>query len=68
MEIDEGLKAIIQASLGATEDEAVNAVARGLGFKATSSQLREIILDRVKELKDDGSFSTRDGMLAVEGG
>ncbi|PSJ51733.1 DUF3320 domain-containing protein [Pseudaminobacter soli (ex Li et al. 2025)] len=68
MEMDEGLKAIVQASLGATEDEAVNAVARGLGFKATSSQLREVILERVKRLKDDGSFSTRDGMLAVEGG
>lgn len=63
MEIDAGLKAIINQSLGATEDEAVNAVARGLGFKATSAQLREIICARIIALKGQGVLEDRDGML-----
>ncbi|MGO7421052.1 hypothetical protein ACCT09_14120, partial [Rhizobium ruizarguesonis] len=40
MEIDQGLISVVGTGLGATDDEAVNAVARGLGFKSTSSQLR----------------------------
>lgn len=63
MEIDAGLKAIINQSLGATEDEAVNAVARGLGFKATSAQLREITCARIIALKGQGVLEDRDGML-----
>ncbi|KQW47225.1 MULTISPECIES: DUF3320 domain-containing protein [unclassified Ensifer] len=63
MEIDEGLKAIVSSSLGATPDEAINAVSRAMGFKATSSQLRELILTRVQKLKDDGVLAERDGML-----
>ncbi|MGO7208478.1 DUF3320 domain-containing protein, partial [Rhizobium ruizarguesonis] len=39
MEIDQGLISVVGTGLGATDDEAVNAVARGLGFKSTSSQL-----------------------------
>ncbi|EHH05435.1 superfamily I DNA and RNA helicase [Agrobacterium tumefaciens CCNWGS0286] len=42
MEIDHGLKTIIDQSLGGAEEQAINAVARGLGFKATSAQLRGI--------------------------
>ncbi|MGJ7038880.1 very-short-patch-repair endonuclease [Shinella sp. BE166] len=63
MEIDEGLKSLIANSLGATEDEAVNAVSRGLGFKATSSQLRETIRNRIAVLKTNGDLVDREGML-----
>ncbi|WP_414814764.1 DUF3320 domain-containing protein [Rhizobium sp. IY2] len=63
MEIDQGLTSLISTSLGATENEAVNAVARGLGFKATSSQLRDVILARIEALKSDGELLVRDGML-----
>jgi very-short-patch-repair endonuclease len=63
MEIDQGLISLIATSLGATDTEAVNAVARGLGFKATSSQMRDVIVARIEALKADGELSVRDGML-----
>ncbi|MFP3544387.1 DUF3320 domain-containing protein [Rhizobium sp. SIMBA_035] len=65
MEIDEGLKSVIGKGLGATEEEAVNAIARGLGFKSTSSQLRELILSRIEALKASGALRLRDGMLVA---
>jgi very-short-patch-repair endonuclease len=67
MEIDEGLQAIIGQSFGATEDEAVNAVARGLGFKATSAQLRDIIRSRIEILKGQGKLDETEGMLTASG-
>ncbi|MBZ7925036.1 DUF3320 domain-containing protein [Ensifer adhaerens] len=63
MEIDEGLKAAVQSSLGATPDEAINAVSRGMGFKATSSQLRDVIASRIDHLKSEGVLTERDQML-----
>lgn len=63
MEIDVGLNTVVGQSLGATEDEAVNAIARGLGFKATSSQLKDIIRSRIEALKESGELEDRDGML-----
>ncbi|MBM3096067.1 DUF3320 domain-containing protein [Ensifer sp. T173] len=68
MEIDAGLKALINQSLGATEDEAVNAVARGLGFKATSAQLREVIGARIVALKREGTLEDKHGMLTAGNG
>ncbi|AFL53335.1 very-short-patch-repair endonuclease [Sinorhizobium fredii] len=68
MEIDDGLKEIIGQSFGATEDEAVNAVARGLGFKATSGQLREMIRARIDLLKGHGILEDKDGMLTQGSG
>ncbi|RFB90753.1 helicase [Rhizobium leguminosarum bv. trifolii] len=63
MEIDGGLTSLIGTGLGATENEAVNAVARGLGFKSTSSQLRDVIVSRIEVLKSDGELQERDGIL-----
>ncbi len=65
MEIDQGLMSVIGTGLGATEDEAVNAIARGLGFKSTSSQLRELIVSRIEVLKASGKLRIRDGMLVA---
>lgn len=67
MEIDQGLKDIITASLGATADQAVNAVSRAMGFKATSSQLRDFILQRIEVLKGEGALVESNGMLIVGG-
>ncbi|TBZ41638.1 DUF3320 domain-containing protein [Rhizobium leguminosarum bv. viciae] len=63
VEIDEGLTSLIATGLGATETEAVNAIARGLGFKSTSSQLRDVIVSRIEALKFEGRLQLRDGML-----
>jgi hypothetical protein len=65
MEIDEGLAEVLDASFGATEDEAVNAIARGLGFRSTSSQLRELIASRIALQKGEGRIEERDGMLKI---
>ena len=65
MEIDAGLTEIIGASFGATKDEAVNAIARTLGFKATSGQLREVILSRIAALTLEGVLAEKDGMLVL---
>lgn len=65
MEIDEGLSSIIETSFGATKDEAVNAIARGLGFRATSSQLRDFIVSRIELLTAQGTLQVRDGMLTL---
>ncbi|MDK1390060.1 DUF3320 domain-containing protein [Sinorhizobium sp. 8-89] len=65
MEIDQGLKEIIAASMGATAEQAVNAVARGLGFKSTSSQLRDAILARIDALKLEGGLVEENTMLRV---
>ncbi|WP_421368628.1 DUF3320 domain-containing protein [Agrobacterium tumefaciens] len=65
MEIDEGLLAVLETSFGATEDEAVNAIARGLGFKSTSSQLRDVLIKRIHLLESEGRIQTKDGMLTT---
>lgn len=65
MEIDKGLKDIILASHGATNDQAVNAISRALGFKATSNQLRELISRRIDALKDAGELAETNGMIVV---
>jgi len=67
MEIDQGLKHIIIASLGATSEQAVSAVSRGLGFKATSSQLRDTVMQRIEALKGEGRLVESNGMLIVGG-
>jgi len=65
MEIDEGLVEVLETGFGATEDEAVNAIARGLGFKSTSSQLRELILSRIATQKGEGRLVELDRMLTM---
>lgn len=69
MEIDEGLKTILHQSFGATGEEAVNAVSRALGFTSTSGQLRDLILSRISQLREDqvlveGNGVERSGGLA----
>lgn len=64
-EVDQGLREIIEASLGATPEQAVNALSRGLGFKATSAQLRTLVMSRIEALKQEGILSEADGMLTI---
>ncbi|KQS77415.1 helicase [Rhizobium sp. Leaf384] len=65
MEIDEGLKVILRQSFGATSEEAINAVSRALGFKSTSGQLRELILSRINQLREDQVLLEGNGVLTV---
>lgn len=73
-EISTGIKKLLEGSLGATGDEIVTAVSRGLGFKATSSQLRDIILrclttltDRLDVTEAHGVFTPGDALGKEEG-
>lgn len=52
----------VQAHFGATLDETVNGVARLLGFKATSAQLRQVIEAAVTQAVSDGGL-VRQGEL-----
>ncbi|MBB4954563.1 very-short-patch-repair endonuclease [Agrobacterium vitis] len=65
MEVDAGLLSLIGTSFGATEDEAISSIARGLGFRSTSSQLRDLIVSRIGGLKAEGRLQSRDGMLCL---
>lgn len=55
----------IQAHFGATLDETVNGVARLLGFKSTSAQLRQIIDGVIGQAVEDGSFIRQGELLRV---
>lgn len=63
MEVDEGILSILEAGFGATDDETVNAIARGLGFRSTSSQLKEFVKARIGSLMAEGKVQVRDSML-----
>ncbi|MBO1040666.1 DUF3320 domain-containing protein [Brucella pituitosa] len=65
MEIDQGLRQLVEASFGATPDEAINAISRALGFKSTSGQLREHIQARIGYLKKANILEERDGLLTL---
>lgn len=51
-ELAAGIKQLVASSLGATDDEIVQAISRQLGFKATSSQIRTSILQAVQEMHE----------------
>lgn len=62
-EIQSALLSIISCNFGATEDQAVMAVSRAFGFKATSSQLREAIIEILEELITKEVLSRKDGLI-----
>lgn len=65
-EIAAGIRNVVVSNLGATEEEAVQAVSRGMGFKATSAQLRSVVLSVISTLLTDGAI-VRQGNLLVSG-
>lgn len=65
-EIREALTAIVRVHLGMTSDEATTEVARLLGFRSTSSQLKQIILDEIGFLVEAHVFQQRNGKVYVD--
>jgi very-short-patch-repair endonuclease len=55
----------VQNNFGATEEEAIQAVSRFLGFKATSTQLRELIQIQITNLLSSSKIS-RNGNMLIE--
>ncbi|GLK69782.1 hypothetical protein GCM10008179_34200 [Hansschlegelia plantiphila] len=63
IELQEAVRHVVTTNFGATREEVVVAVSRLLGFKATSAQLRDVILAQVERLVADETLSQADGLL-----
>ncbi|QDU44533.1 ATP-dependent RecD-like DNA helicase [Symmachiella dynata] len=64
-EIREALAAVVGVNLGMDSDEAATEVARLLGYKSTSSQLKQVISDEVSALIECELLEQRNGKLYV---
>ena len=64
-EISTALRDCVSRNFGATEEQAVQAVSRSLGFKATSAQLREIIAAVLQRDLASGVLTRRDSLIDV---
>jgi very-short-patch-repair endonuclease len=63
-EIALAIKSVVKESFGAQPDEVFTAVARLLGFKSTSAQLRERFSAEANRLVKHGDLTDREGTLA----
>ena len=64
-EISTALRSCVGHSFGATEEQAIQAVSRSLGFKATSTQLRDVIAAVLKRDLATGALQRRDSLIDV---
>ena len=62
-EIAAALVDIVSRNFGATEEQAILAVSRALGFKATSAQLREVIATVLRDLIEIAVLSRREALI-----
>ncbi len=62
-EVAQGAIELVRSNLGATEEEIATSVARMLGFKATSAQLRQLVSTAVADAVVKGSLRYQDGHL-----
>lgn len=64
-EIRAALVQLVADNFGATEEQCVVAASRAFGFKSTSSQLREIIIDELKQALHDQVLANHDGLVGL---
>jgi hypothetical protein len=64
-EIDAGILTVIDASMGGTTEQVIQSVSRMLGFKSTSSQLRDVIDGRKQLLVKNGRLVEKNGMFCI---
>ncbi len=64
-EIERALIDIVSRNFGATEDQALQAVSRAFGFKATSAQLREVLGAVLTAALERGVLVRRDMLIDV---
>lgn len=64
-EIASGACEIVRKSLGATEDEIITSVSRMLGFKATSSVLKRVISDAIKQEIKNKRLIEHDNLIVI---
>lgn len=65
-ELAVGVERIVTDDLGAMRDEVVVALARLLGFKSTSAQMRNAVTDVVDTMLADGRLMEVDGLLQMQ--
>jgi hypothetical protein len=65
-EVREALQRLVSDHLGARREEVRTTVARILGFRSTSAQLKEILDRQIDALLQSGRMSERDAKLFVE--
>jgi hypothetical protein len=64
-ELQRAIFVLIDGHLGVAREEAVVAVARMLGFKSTSGQLREVIWRQIEAAIAHGKIAERNGTLQL---
>lgn len=64
-EIEVAILGLVKDNLGATMEEVTQFVARQLGYKSTSAQLRVAIEDRAKLMLQNGSLQSNGGVLIL---
>lgn len=56
---------VVSRNFGATEDQAIQAVSRAMGFKATSSQLRDVIVSVLNDQLEAGVLNRRETLIEL---
>ena len=64
-EIELAIHNVIKENFGASVDEIVLAVSRSFGFKATSSQIREMISNRTDSMVSRGALARQGENLVL---
>ena len=64
-ELREGVLCVVRANLGGTRDEIALSVSRLMGFKATSTQLREVVLSVVSALIQENLLIQRGDLVLM---
>jgi hypothetical protein len=64
-EIRVALLEIISRNFGATEDQVVLAASRAFGFKSTSAQLRDVLLEELEDMLAKAELVRRDSLIEV---
>ena len=66
-ELIEAAVRVVRRNFGATRDQVIQAVSRGLGIRLTSSQLRQVISEAIDVASHTGRLSENEGLItAVE--
>ncbi len=64
-ELDIAILDVVRINYGATDDQVMQAAARAVGFKSTSSQLRELLADVIAAAIKRGRLTRQSGMLVL---
>jgi hypothetical protein len=64
-EVRDGIIDVVRENFGATREQIVSTVLRLLGFKSTSSQLREVVQSAIEELTGLGTLAIQGELLVI---